>query len=1486
MKINITFLKVSLISVIFISLFFACTQMPLQDKKLNAIDVQAITDRKLNRVPKKDRPDLALAQDNHRTKNPITGEPDYDARQRAMEYTARKSKEKAAIANINWVERGPNNVGGRTRALMFDPNDNTNKKVWAGGVAGGLWYNNDITDANSTWNKVNDFWANLAVTCIAYNPANTQEMYVGTGEGWFNGGAVRGVGIWKTSDGGTTWNQLASTTGIFLRTQKIVITSGGIIIVSDRNNGFYRSTDGGTIWTNTLTGERGADLEIAANGEVYGTTGVFSQGNIYKSTDNGLNWVLNLGGGANAGRIELATAPSNPSIVYAVCHKTNAVGDNDVLWFKKTINGGTSWTNITIPKYITTPNTCVTNTTHFTRAQCWYDLILKVHPTDANLVFAGGIDLHRSTNGGTNWIPISFWYSVPCLPYVHADQHTMSFRPGSTNEMIFGNDGGVFYSTNAGNSGVAAPHTINARNKNYNVTQFYATGTKNLFNSAYYVAGAQDNGSKVMNGFQVKPGNQVTGGDGAFCFIDQNNPDIQITSYVNNNYYRSLDGGSSFPSILSDNNTGDFINTATYDSNTNILYTNKCTSAGAAPFNLYRVSGIDLVTPTPETIDFTTALSNKVTALKVSPYTVNQLFMGTSDGNIYTITDANIGITKTATKITAAVLAVGTVSSIDIGANDDQVLVTISNYGVNSVFETTDGGANWTNKDTGSLPDMPIRWGLYNPDNRNQVVLATEAGIYTTDNFSAAPVWGTSNNGLANVRCDMLQYRAIDKTITVATHGRGIYTSDIFVTAPFADFEAGPSAGCAGSLTVNFTDGSLKTANSWAWDIDNNGTTDYTTQNPTHTYTTAGLYSVKLTVANGGNTTTKNSLVNVLSGAPTAGCIPLNNSNAGNGVGISNVTLNTINNTTLLDDGTAQDYTCTQSTVLLPNTLYTIKISVTNALSMGSNVYIDYNNNGDFTDAGENIATFVASNIGLRTTTFTTPNLPTFNTPLRMRVTSRSSNMPTSCDMGTYGQYEDYTIIISPSFTWAGTTSSDWNVSTNWSSNTIPTSYNDVVIPTGVPNYPILDANNAICKNFTVDPDANFTMADNSILTVRGNFNSNGNFLYTGTTAQLVQTKFASFNNLTINNSNGVKLQTNASISGTLTIQSGKLDLNNFNVDLGTTGVIVENRTNNFYVTDNTSGLNETNKGGYLRFTNRATNGTLTQIAGSGIHLANAGTITIDRHHFKGAGMSPGGSVKKIYYITGTPTNATMRIEYAVGERSSIQSNSNVKLFKYNGTIWQSQGGTWTAGTPHYVELTNINAFSPWTAGNTSDPLPITLLSFTAQRQNETQVKLTWVTTTEINNQGFDIERSVDAINFEKIGFVDGLGNSNVGKTYTFTNQNQEAYYYRLKQKDFNGAFGYSEIKFVEGNGSDEIIIYPNPTNGQVSLKLSRKINPNTTGKVRILDISGKEINHFGGKMNQAENFLKLNILNLQNGVYVIDFSTNVGRWQQKLVKE
>ncbi|MSP85681.1 MAG: hypothetical protein EXR18_07660, partial [Flavobacteriaceae bacterium] len=106
----------------------------------------------------------------------------------------------------SWVERGPTNVGGRTRAVMFDPNDTTRETVYAGGVSGGLWKNTAISNSGSTWTRVN-ISDNLNVSCLAYDPNNTNIFYVGTGESW-TGGDAGGDGVWKSVNGGATWTKI------------------------------------------------------------------------------------------------------------------------------------------------------------------------------------------------------------------------------------------------------------------------------------------------------------------------------------------------------------------------------------------------------------------------------------------------------------------------------------------------------------------------------------------------------------------------------------------------------------------------------------------------------------------------------------------------------------------------------------------------------------------------------------------------------------------------------------------------------------------------------------------------------------------------------------------------------------------------------------------------------------------------------------------------------------------------------------------------------------------------------------------------------------------------------------------------------------------------------------------------------------------------------------------------------------------------------
>ncbi|MEO7176828.1 MAG: T9SS type A sorting domain-containing protein [Saprospiraceae bacterium] len=709
---------------------------------------------KSQKIPKKDRWDLAALQEFNMTKDLATGDV---PRERLLLAKREADRRRAilmrdAIPGMEWDERGPSNVGGRTRSIMWDPNDPAKKKIWAGSVGGGVWYNNDVTNPASTWTAVNSFWENQAVTALAFDPSNPNIFYAGTGEGYGNLDAIRGLGIWRTLDAGATWNQLPSTlAGGFRYVTDIVVYPDGVVAAATRS-GLFKSVDQGLTWSNIRTGDW-SDLELSADLTLY--VAALKGGVVAKTTDQGANWTV-ITPGTGADRVELACAPSDANIIYAVANGGN--GDSDVRYIKRSINAGNSWTNCTIPPQPSGDG-------HFTRGQAWYDLIASVSPTNPDMLIVGGVDLIRSMDGGQNWDPISHWYGGFNEPFVHADQHAIMFRPGFGQSAIFGNDGGVFHSANLN----ANEPSFTEVNSGYNVTQFYAADIAPEAGSNYMLAGAQDNGTQQYKSAGINKTADATGGDGAFCHIDQLNSQIQITSYVYNNYYVSTNGGTSFKS-RSFGDTGRFINPTDYDDLRKKLYA--CQNNG----NYLRWENPETGGNTRVPVAVSNFNNSTISAVKVSPNIPDRVYFGLENGDVVYVDQAHEGEEKDGVIMRDSLG--GNVASIDIEiGNEQHVLITYSNYGGSSSYETRDGGANWISIE-GDLPDMPVRWGIINPLNPDQAIIATELGVWTTNKMAAAGTkWEPSNSGLANVRTDMLKFRYSDNTIQAATHGRGVFTS-------------------------------------------------------------------------------------------------------------------------------------------------------------------------------------------------------------------------------------------------------------------------------------------------------------------------------------------------------------------------------------------------------------------------------------------------------------------------------------------------------------------------------------------------------------------------------------------------------------------------------------------------------------------------------------------------------------------------------------
>jgi photosystem II stability/assembly factor-like uncharacterized protein len=716
-----------------------------------------------------DQPDRAMKQWFETTRNPEIGRPTPEKLVKIGVELARGQWRDKSV-QPQWVERGPSDVGGRTRAILVDRRDPSGNTVWAGGVSGGLWKCTNFLSADAYWTLVGDGFKSIAISCIVQHPDQPEEMYFSTGEGWFNFDAARGLGIWKSTDGGNSWSQLPSTNnGSFSYVQKLLFDDAGRLLAGTIHSGLLRTADGGNTWQKLLGSnfnggysDRVADIELATDGTLYVSFGIYSSDGIYQSTDGGETWVdlIEESEGLpqeNFSRIEMATAPSNPLVAYAVF---TDIETNESMGIYKTLDGGLNWDSIPEPQAIGMDD--------FTRDQAWYDLILLVNPEDENEVMVGGIDLHRTTNGGTSWSQISKWNGYP---YVHADQHQLVSLFGDFSHIIVGNDGGVFLLKEDEFEGF----TPTAKNQNYNITQFYHADLHPEAESPVVIAGSQDNGTQYFYADEFGPTVEVTGGDGGFCHIDQNEPNIQISSYVYNEYFVTNDGWNSYDQVSIGEEAGHFINPTDYDSENNVLF------GAYNPGYISVIRGVSDYNRT-DTVSLGNIQDQMITAIKVEDNRPNYFYVGTHK----TLVQYHIDYENTNIEALKAINFESIsgdnyiLTAIDVHpADTNQLLMTFGNYGVRNIWYSTDGGFDWENVE-GNLPDMPVYSILFNPSNPAEVFLATEMGVWHTNQLDGNRTqWTIYGTGLGTVRATKLRFRANDQTLMVSTYGRGVFTTTI-----------------------------------------------------------------------------------------------------------------------------------------------------------------------------------------------------------------------------------------------------------------------------------------------------------------------------------------------------------------------------------------------------------------------------------------------------------------------------------------------------------------------------------------------------------------------------------------------------------------------------------------------------------------------------------------------------------------------------------
>jgi hypothetical protein len=678
---------------------------------------------------------------------------------------------------------------GRVNSIAIDP---TNSNViYAAGAQGGVW---KTTDGGTSWVPLTDSECSLAMGSIAIDPLNTQIIYAGTGELNNSGDSYYGCGVLRSTDGGNTWQQqgsasfLRSTGGV--RISKVVIdnaTAGSTtttVVLAATSGGLYRSMDSGNTWVRVLVvissdivqdPTPGSTVMYAAAGGAGGSSGIGNPPNgIYKSIDAGATWTILTGVApntlptTNVGRINLAISQSAPGTVYAAIEDANDhVGtDGALLGLFKTADGGATWTK-QAATLSTGASMCGGG------AQCWYDMVIAVDPTNAQNVYFGGFSIYRSTNGGASFVDIG--------TSIHVDQHAIAFDPTSPTTVFAGSDGGIFKTTNV----LATPSpTWTSLNTNLVLTQFYAGVSISPTDALLILGGTQDNGTLQAQSSTLAAWPSVLGGDGGFTAIDQITgltafAEFQWTQGTGQGPFRRSSPTSGFTSKSSGISFSDnaaFIPPMVMDpTRPRILFfgtTNlyRTANSGDAWTNI----GTSLVTST-----------GTITAIGVAPSDSLTVYVGSSDGRVsYTHDLGGTWITATGPSGVA-------ITDFAVDPRDARTaIVTLSGFvPTNHVWRTTDGGATWTNISF-DLPDIPTLAVVLEPGSRD-IDIGTDLGVFTLRN--GATSWTPVLNGLPNVAVYDLVFDAPRSRLIAATHGRGMFSLDVTVTGLRGDVTGGPS---------------------------------------------------------------------------------------------------------------------------------------------------------------------------------------------------------------------------------------------------------------------------------------------------------------------------------------------------------------------------------------------------------------------------------------------------------------------------------------------------------------------------------------------------------------------------------------------------------------------------------------------------------------------------------------------------------------------
>ncbi|WP_297868648.1 T9SS type A sorting domain-containing protein [uncultured Flavobacterium sp.] len=648
-----------------------------------------------------------------------------------------------SLPSSDWQPVGPfthTNTGswssgqGRVNIVHVDPSNPS--VIYLGAPAGGIWKS---TNNGTNWTPLTDDLPQIGVSGIAVDYSDSNTIYIATGDK--DAGDSYCVGVYKSTDGGLTWNPTGTMGGSNpSRAGDIIIhPTNNQILWCATSNGIYKTTNAGISWTQVQAGDFSQGnirLKPGDPTKVYAS----SENSFFRSVDTGSTFTaVTVSTIATTSRIIIDVTPANSNLVYALSVNTS----NTLNGIYKSTNEGVSFS-----RAFGTPDILESN-------QAWYDLALAVSPTNADEIYTGCLNVWKSTTGGSTFSKLNSWSNPTGPSYTHADIHYLGFHG---NKLFAGTDGGIYVSENNGTNFTDLTAGVQ-------ISQFYKIAVAKQ-TSANMVGGLQDNGGHAYSGSQWK---NYYGADGMDTAINPTNP---------NQYYGFIQNGNS---LYISNSAGNAISSSVSSpggANGNWvtpLIANNSGELFSGFAGLYKLTGSAWVQQNVDGLG-----TGNLDEIAVDPS--NDDIMYVANGvKLYKSTNRGVNFTNVFNSVN------GNITFIEVHSTDSNIVYLVTEGASGKVLKSTDGGVSFTDFSTG-LPFIGKNCIVHQGRNTdNPLYVGTALGVYYRDDTMSS--WSPFDTNLPNVSVTDLEINLEDAKLIAATYGRGVWQTNIPVQVPANDLK-------------------------------------------------------------------------------------------------------------------------------------------------------------------------------------------------------------------------------------------------------------------------------------------------------------------------------------------------------------------------------------------------------------------------------------------------------------------------------------------------------------------------------------------------------------------------------------------------------------------------------------------------------------------------------------------------------------------------